>query len=62
MQKIPSISLSYNIFINENLTLRNNEIAFLCQKLKRADHTEKTLTRDLQARYSKRKSTNRSTI
>ena len=39
MRKIPSISLSYNIFINENLTLRNNEIAFLCQKLKRADHT-----------------------
>ena len=33
-------------FVNENLTLRNSKIAFLCRKLKRADHIEKTFTRD----------------
>ena len=45
LQKIPSTSLSY-IFINENLTLRNSKIAFLCEKLKRADHIAKTFTRN----------------
>ena len=46
LQKIPSKSVNYNIFVNENLTLRNRKIAFLCQKLKRADHINKTFTRD----------------
>ena len=30
LRKIPSTSRSYNIFINENLTLRNIKVAFLC--------------------------------
>ena len=51
LRKIPSTSPNYNIFVNENLTLRNSEVAFLCRKLKRADHIEKTF------RYSKRKNT-----
>ena len=46
LRKIPSTSPNYNIFINENLTLRNSKITFLCRKLKRADHIEKTFTRD----------------
>ena len=46
LRKVPSISPNYNIFVNENLTLRNRKIAFLCRKLKRADHIEKTFTRD----------------
>ena len=45
-RKTPSTSTSYNIFINKNLTLRNSKIAFLCRKPKRADHIEKTFTRD----------------
>ena len=51
LRKIPSTSPNYNIFVNENLTLRKSEVAFLCRKLKRADHIEKTF------RYSKRKNT-----
>ena len=46
LRKIPSTSSNYNIFINENLTLRNSKITFLCRKLKRADHIEKTFARD----------------
>ena len=46
LRKIPSTSLNHNIFVNENLTLRSRKIAFLCRKLKRADHIEKTFTRD----------------
>ena len=46
LRKIPSTSLNYNVFVNENLILRNSKIAFLCHKLKRADHIEKTFTRD----------------
>ena len=46
LRKITSTSLNYSIFTNENLTLRNNKIAFLFRKLKRADHIEKTFTRN----------------
>ena len=46
LRKVPSTSLNYNIFVNENLILRYRKIAFLCRKLKRADHIEKTFTRD----------------
>ena len=46
LRKITSTSLNYNIFTNENLTLRNRKIAFLFRKLKRADHIEKTFTRN----------------
>ena len=46
LRKITSASLNYNIFTNENLTLRNSKIAFLFRKLKRADHIEKTFTRN----------------
>ena len=42
LQKIPSTSPN----CNENLTLRNSKTAFLCRKLKRADHIEKIFTRD----------------
>ena len=35
-----------NVFINENLTLKYNEIAFLGRKLKRSGHLNKTYTRD----------------
>ena len=34
-----------NIFINENLTVKNNEIAFLGRKLKRSGHTCKSYTK-----------------
>ena len=44
LRKITSTSLNYNIFTNENLTLRNCKTAF--RKLKRADHIEKTFTRN----------------
>ena len=46
LRKITSTSLNYSIFTNENLTLRNSKIAFLFRKLKRADHIEKTFTRN----------------
>ena len=46
LRKIPSTSPNYNIFVNENLTLRNRKIAFLCRKPIRADHIEKTFARD----------------
>ena len=42
-RKIRNTSPNYNIFVNENLTLRNCKIA---RKLKRADHIEKTFARD----------------
>ena len=35
-----------NVFINENLTVKNNEIAFLSRKLKRSGHLTKTHARD----------------
>ena len=35
-----------NVFINENLTVKNNEIAFLDRKLKRSGHLNKIYTRD----------------
>ena len=43
LRKIPSTSPNYNIFINENLALKNSKIAFLCRKLKRADKLRKHL-------------------
>ena len=46
LRKITSTSPNYNIFTNENLTLRNSKIAFLFRKLKRANHIEKTFTRN----------------
>ena len=39
---IPKSPPNYNIFINENLTLTSNKIAFLCRKLKMQDHIGKT--------------------
>ena len=47
-----STSPNYNSFVNGNLTLRSKKIAFLCRKLKRADHTEKTFTRDVAVHIS----------
>ena len=41
-----SQSSSDNIFINENLTPRNNKIAFHCRKLKRNGQINKTYSRD----------------
>ena len=41
-----SSSPNCNVFINENLTVKNNEIAFLGRKLKRSGHLNKTYTRD----------------
>ena len=35
-----------NVFINENLTAKNNEIAFLGRKLKRSGHLNKRYTID----------------
>ena len=35
-----------NVFINENLTMKNNEIAFLSRKLKRRGHLTKLNTRN----------------
>ena len=35
-----------NVFINENLTMKNNEIAFLSRKLKRRGHLTKLYTRN----------------
>ena len=46
MRKFSSTSLSNNIFTKENLILRNSKIAFLWQKLKRADYVEKKFTRN----------------
>ena len=36
-----SSSPNCNVFINENLTVKNNEIAFLSRKLKRSGHLTK---------------------
>ena len=41
-----SSSPNSNVFINENLTIKNNETAFLSRKLKRSGHITKTYTRD----------------
>ena len=41
-----SSSSNCNVFINENLTIKNNEIAFLSRKLKRSDHLTKIYIRD----------------
>ena len=41
-----SSSPNCNVFINENLTPKNNEIAFLGRKLKRSGHLNKIYTRD----------------
>ena len=41
-----SLSTNCNVFINENLTIKNNEIAFLSRKLKRSGHLTKIYTRD----------------
>ena len=41
-----SSSPNCNVFINKNLTVKNNEIAFLGRKLKRSDHLNKIYTRD----------------
>ena len=41
-----SSSPNCNVFINENLTIKNNEIAFLSRKLKRSGHLTKIYTRD----------------
>ena len=38
-----SLSVSNNIFINENVTPMNNKIAFHCKKLKRNGQIDKTL-------------------
>ena len=35
-----------NVFLNKNLTVKNNEIAFLGRKLKRSGHLNKIYTRD----------------
>ena len=48
LRKIPSTSPNYNIFVNENLTLRNRKIAFLCRKLIRADGTVHISSPDIQ--------------
>ena len=39
-------SSNCNIFINENLTTKNNEITFFGRKLKRSGHPNKIYTRD----------------
>ena len=41
-----SSSPNCNVFTNENLTVKNNEIAFLRRKLKRSGHLTKIYTRD----------------
>ena len=41
-----SLSRNCNVFINENLTIKNNEIAFLSRKLKHSGHLTKICTRD----------------
>ena len=41
-----STSPNCNVFINENLTVKNNQIAFLGRKLKRSGHLNKIYTRD----------------
>ena len=41
-----SSSPNCNVFINENLTVKNNEIAFLSRKLKRSGHLTKIYIRD----------------
>ena len=41
-----SSSPNCNVFINENLTVKNNDIAFLSRKLKRSSHLTKIYTRD----------------
>ena len=39
-------TLRKNIFINENLTVRNNKIAYISRKLKRSGEVEKAYTKD----------------
>ena len=41
-----SSSPNCNAFINENLTVKNNEITFLGRKLKSSGHPNKIYTRD----------------
>ena len=43
---ISSSSPNCNVFITENVTLKNNEIAFLGRKLKRSGHLNKIYTSD----------------
>ena len=47
-----SSSPNYNVFINENLTVKNNEMAFLNRKLKRSGHLTKIYTKDGTAHIS----------
>ena len=47
-----SLSPNYNVFINENLTVKNNEIAFLSRKLKRSGRLTKIYTRDRTVHFS----------
>ena len=47
-----SASPNCNVFINENLTVKNNEIAILGRKLKRSGHLNKIYTRDGTVRIS----------
>ena len=41
-----SSSANCNVSINENLTVKNNEIAFVGRKIKRSGHLNKIYTRD----------------
>lgn len=45
-KNLRSITSHKNIFINENLTTKNNKIAYLSRKLKRSGHLEKAYTKD----------------
>ena len=42
----PSMGLSSDIFISENLTPTNSKLAFLCRKLKREGFVDRNLSRD----------------
>ena len=45
-KNLRNITAQKNVFINENLTVRNNKIAYLSRKLKRSGHVEKAYTKD----------------
>ena len=51
-----------NVFMNENLTIKNNEVAFLGRKLKRSGHLNKTYTRDGTVHISKSRNTQRKSV
>ena len=58
-----SIGLSNtDIFINENLTPMNNKLAFICRKLKKDGHIDKTLSRDGMVCFSSQNIQNGKTI